>query len=89
MIPDNSVTFSDEVEKIRMQSFKKNIEYISECYSFSDCERDAFPLLYRYISSFRWEQVYALKQFSQDKTKVEKILNWIELQLTRQDISLP
>ena len=80
--------YNDELEKIRMRSFKKNIEYISEFYHFNAYEKYAFPLLYRYISSFWWEQVHALKQFSYDKTKVEKILNWIELQLTRQDIYL-
>lgn len=81
--------YSDKLEAIRIRSFMKNIEYISEFYSFNDCEKSAFPLLYHYISSFWWEQVYAIKQFSNDKYKVEKILDWIEFQLTRQDISLP
>jgi len=80
--------YSDELETIRVRSFMKNIGYISELYTFNDFERSVFPLLFRYISSFWWEQVHALKQFSNNKNKVEKILDWIEFQLTRQDIQL-
>lgn len=86
----NELYFYDsELETIRIQSFMKNIGYIGECYSFQEIEKKAFPLLFRYISSFWWEQVYALKQFSDDKDKVVKILDWIEMQLTRKDIYMP
>ena len=81
--------YSDELEAVRICSFMKNIGYISELYTFNDFEKNTFPLVFRYISSFWWEQVYAIKQFSGDKYKVEKILDWIEFQLTRHDIYLP
>ena len=81
--------YSNELEAVRIRSFMKNIGYISESYSFSDLEKSAFALVFRYISSFWWEQVCALKQCSNDKNKVGKILDWIELQLTRKDICLP
>ena len=64
--------YSDEVEAIRMRMFLQNMKYIGECYAFSEEEKKAFPLLYCYIASFWWEQVYALKQAHQDKEKAKK-----------------
>lgn len=81
--------YNDYLESIRINSFMKNMAYIGECYEYSDLERRIFPLMFRYINSFWWEQVYAIKQNADNKEKVEKILDWVELQLTRDDICLP
>lgn len=81
--------YSDELEAIRIQAFLKNMAFIGECYPFSDYERAAFPVLFRYINPFWWEQVHAIRQFSHDSNKVVKILDWIEYQLVRDDVRLP
>lgn len=50
--------------------------------------REVFPVLLRYIGSFWWEQVHAIRQFSDDREKVTRLLDWIEFQLVRDDIRL-
>ncbi|MBQ8393152.1 MAG: hypothetical protein IJX51_05195 [Clostridia bacterium] len=85
----NELYFYDKnLEKIRVDSFMKNIKYIQEYYEFNELEKNTFPLLLKYISSFWWEQVYAIKQMKGDTEKVNMIFDWIELQLTRNDIIL-
>ena len=61
-------------------------------FSFAACKSDeekaAFPVLLRYINTFWWYSLSELETFSKDVEKVEKMLDWFELQMTRNDITL-
>ena len=71
-----------------MKSFLENMSYIQETYSFGEEEKQAFPIILRYINTFWWYSLSELEAFSQDDSKVEKMLDWFELQMTRNDIML-
>lgn len=80
--------FDKKLDDIRMKSFLENMSYIQQTYPFSDDEKQAFPILLRYINTFWWYSLSDLEAFSQDDRKVEKILDWFEYQMTRDDIKL-
>lgn len=80
--------FDKKLDDIRMQTFLENMSYIQETYTFSDEEKKAFPILLRYINTFWWYSLSELEAFSNDDSKVEKMLDWFELQMTRNDILL-
>ena len=80
--------FDKKLDDIRMTSFLENMSYIQETYTFSDEEKKAFPILLRYINTFWWYSLSDLEFFSKDNSKVEKILDWFEFQMTRDDIQL-
>ena len=71
-----------------MKSFLENMSYIQEPYSFGEEEKQAFPIILRYINTFWWYSLSDLEAFSQDDSKVEKMLDWFELQMTRSDLVL-
>lgn len=80
--------FDKELDDIRMKSFLENMSYIQETYSFGEEEKQAFPIILRYINTFWWYSLSELEAFSRDDSKVEKMLDWFELQMTRTDIVL-
>ena len=80
--------FDKKLDDIRMKSFLENMSYIQETYTFSDEEKKAFPILLRYINTFWWYSLSDLKFFSKDNCKVEKMLDWFEFQMTRDDLRL-
>lgn len=80
--------FDKKLDDIRMKSFLENMSYIQETYMFSDVERKAFPVLLRYINTFWWYSLSDLEFFSKDDHKVEKILDWFEFQMTRDDLMI-
>ena len=80
--------FDKKLDDIRMETFLENMSYIQQTYTFSDDEKAAFPVLLRYINTFWWYSLSELETFSKDVEKVEKMLDWFELQMTRNDITL-
>lgn len=80
--------FDKKLDDIRMTAFLENMSYIQQTYTFSDEEKRAFPVLLRYINTFWWYSLSDLKAFGNDDGKVEKIFDWFELQMTRNDIML-
>lgn len=82
--------WSDEtLDRNRMTEFMRNMECIEECYSFSPLEREVFPVLLRYINSFWWEHIRELETIKQDDAEINRLLDWLEYQMTRDDIRLP
>lgn len=81
--------YNNDFDEIRINSFLKNIGYIQEYYEFNKFEREVFPILFRYINLFWWEQVNAIRQISSDREKVKCLFDWLEYQMTRDDIRLP
>lgn len=81
--------FDKKLDDLRMKCFLENMSYIQQTYTFNDEEKKAFPILLRYINTFWWYSLSDLEFFSQDTGKVERILDWFEFQMTRDDIMLP
>ena len=80
--------FDKQLDDLRMRAFLENMSYIQETYTFSEEEKSAFPVLLRYINTFWWYSLSDLEAFGSDDGKVEKMLDWFELQMTRDDIKL-
>lgn len=81
--------YDPELDDIRNASFLKNIKHVQEYYKFNEIERDAFPILFRYINSFWWHHIHEIEQIKNDREKVSKLLDWLAWQMTRDDIRLP
>lgn len=81
---ENNVFYSKEADEKAFRSFLKNIQIIKQTYSFSEIEKQAAILLYRYLRPFWWQPNYALSLDKADKEKVERILTWIEKEQVRE-----
>lgn len=86
---DHLYLYDRTLNAVHDRSFLKNIGYIQEYYEFSETERKIFPILFRYMNSFWWHHVREIKKIKEDKEKVTKLLDWLEYQMTRDDIRLP
>lgn len=80
--------FDKTLDDFRMKAFLENMSYIQQTYTFSNEEKKAFPILLRYINTFWWFSLSELEFFSKDDSKVEKMLDWLEHQMNRDDITL-
>lgn len=80
--------FDKSLDDIRMKTFLENMSFIQQTYPFSEDEKRAFPILLRYINSFWWYSLSDLEAFHEDPAKVEQLLDWLEFQMTRDDIVL-
>jgi hypothetical protein len=86
---DSRLYFYDkELDNLRINLFLENISYIQETYKFSSFEREVFPVLFRYINSFWWFHIDELKMIRDDERKLNQLFNWLERQMTRDDIRL-
>ena len=81
--------FDEELDDLRISLFLENIGYIQETYRFSSSEKDAFPILFRYINSFWWFHIDEIKLIKEDDNKINQLFDWLERQMTRDDIRLP
>lgn len=81
--------YDRELDDLRIRLFLENIGYIQETYSFTDLEREVFPVLFRYLNSFWWFHLNELKQIKEDDSKITQLFNWLEHQMNRDDIRLP
>ncbi len=87
---DRRLYFYDkELDELRIKLFLENVGYIQENYEFDDIEREAFPILFRYMNSFWWFHLDEIKMIKDDESKIGKLFDWLECQMTRDDIRLP
>lgn len=87
---DSRLYFYDkELDDLRINLFLENIAYIQETYKFSSFEKDAFPILFRYMNSFWWFHLDEIKLIKEDESKITQLFDWLEYQMTRDDIRLP
>ena len=87
---DSRLYFYDKsLDDLRIKLFLDNIGYIQENYEFSSFERNAFPILFRYMNSFWWHHLDEIKLIKEDKHKIKQLFDWLEYQMTRDDIRLP
>ena len=87
---DSRLYFYDEaLDELRIDLFLENMSYIRETYPFSPLEREIFPILFRYLNSFWWFHLDEIKLIREDDRKIGQLLDWLELQMTRDDIRLP
>jgi len=81
--------YDNELDKLRIKLFLENIGYIQENYEFNELEKKVFPILFRYINSFWWFHLEEIKLIKEDECKTAKLFDWLEYQMTRDDIRLP
>ena len=81
--------YDRSLDDIRIRSFLRNMAYVQETYPFSDAEREAFPILLRYMNSFWWQTISEIQRVHEDEDSITKLLDWLEFQMTRDDIRLP
>lgn len=81
--------YNEELDEARNAIIINNLKLIGESYEYSEKEREAFPVLFRYMNSFWWEILRELKTVKDDESKVDMLFRWLERQLTRDDIRLP
>jgi hypothetical protein len=81
--------YHKELDNLRIEMFLENMSYIQEHYEFTAFERNTFPILFRYINSFWWYHLDEIKLIREDDHKITQLLNWLEHQMTRDDIRLP
>lgn len=81
--------YNEELDEARNAIIINNLKLIGESYEYSEKEREAFLVLFRYMNSFWWEILRELKTVKDDESKVDMLFRWLERQLTRDDIRLP
>jgi hypothetical protein len=81
--------YDNELDELRIKLFLENIGYIQEYYEFNEFEKEVFPILFRYINSFWWFHLEEIKLIKDDDSKITKLFDWLEYQMTRDDIRLP
>lgn len=87
---DSRLYFYDkELDELRLKLFMKNIRHIQEYYTFSEFEKQVFPSLFRYLNSFWWFHLNEIELIKEDESKIVKLFDWLEQQMTRDDIYLP
>ena len=87
---DSRLYFYDEkLDDLRISLFLENMGYVQENYDFNSREREAFPILFRYINSFWWFHLDEIKLIKDDKIKIDQLFGGLERQMTRDDIRLP
>ena len=67
-------------------SLVRNLRVVGQTYTFSESEKKAAVLLYRYIRPFNGPVVDELKEVRNDNAKVGMLLDWIEHQIIRDDL---
>ena len=70
-----------------IESFLSKLTVAAQTYSFSETEKEAAILLYRYLRPFWWRPAQEIAEVADDPQKVMRILNWVENELTRTDIA--
>lgn len=87
---DRQLYFYDsDLDKLRIRLFLENIGYIQENYEFSEFEKYVFPILFRYMNSFWWSHLDEIKLIKEDESKITQLFDWLEYQMTRDDIRVP
>ncbi len=81
--------YHKELDDLRIELFLNNTSYIQENYEFTAFEKSAFPILFRYMNSFWWFHLNEIKLIQEDENKITLLLDWLERQMTRDDIRLP
>ena len=85
-IPDkreNNMYYVEENSEKALRSFLDNLSLMKNSYHFTQAEKEAAPLLYRYLRPFWWRPLHALKRDQADPEKVGQILSWIETEQSR------
>lgn len=87
---DSRLYFYDsELDDLRIKLFLENIGYIQENYEFSEFEKEVFPILFRYMNSFWWFHLDEIKLIKENENKITQLFDWLDYQMTRDDIRLP
>jgi len=81
--------YNKDLDDLRIRLFLSNIRYIQEYYDFTPLERNVFPVLFRYMNSFWGTHVNEIESNCENDDKIKQLFDWLEYQMTRDDIRLP
>lgn len=88
-IHGNDIFYSDEANDRTFELFLSKIRLVAEVYPFSELEKSATVLVYRYLRPFWWRPSHEIEKVKDDHQKVCRIFEWVEKELTRTDIMHP
>ncbi len=71
------------------QILKRRLDLIQEHYSFSQAEKDLFPLLYNMVVPFRWPTYSCFREAAKKgKEHNLRMIDWVNYQIRRSDLKL-
>ncbi len=83
MLPELNQETQDSVIEITLETLRKFRKH----YTFCEMEAQAAPLLWKYISCIEYTQINALEKYAQDNDKLQQLFDFMEHELTREDIN--
>ncbi len=87
-IHGNNIFYSEEADDQATELFLSKLRLAAEVYPFSELEKDAAVLVYRYLRPFWWRPSHEIEKVKDDDRKVLRILEWVEKKLTA-NLSMP
>ena len=82
----NDMFYDREAAEKTTECFLDAIKTAGEVYAFSEQEKACAILVYRYLRPFWWRPAQQIEKEKANPVKAEQLLNWVERELTRDDI---
>lgn len=82
LLPELNLETQKSIIEIILDSLRKLRRY----YTFSEIEAQAAPFLFKYISCIEYTQIDALEKYAHDHDKLQQLFDFMENELTREDI---
>ncbi|MDE6925940.1 MAG: hypothetical protein K2P59_11885 [Acetatifactor sp.] len=82
----NDIFYSKEPNDRTTELFLSKVRLVAEAYPFSELEKSAAVLVYRYLRPFWWRPSHEIEKVKDDAEKVCRIFEWVENELARTDL---
>lgn len=82
----NDIFYSKEANDRTTELFLSKVRLVAEAYPFSELEKSAAVLVYRYLRPFWWRPSHEIEKVKDDAEKVCRIFEWVENELARTDL---
>lgn len=82
-IHGNDIFYSEEANDRTFELFLSKIRMVADVYHFSELEKSAAVLIYRYLRPFWWRPSHEIERVKDDDRKVRQIFEWVENELAR------
>ena len=78
--------YCKEYTDAQFERYLEGLRKFREYYEFTEEEADAAMPLYRYIMTIGYDEIEVVKKYADDDDKMNQMFDWIEAELTRDDI---
>ena len=78
--------YCQEYTDAKFERYLEGLRKFREYYEFTEEEADAAMPLYRYIMTIGYNEIEVVKKYADDDDKMNQMFDWIEAELTRNDI---